>query len=97
MLREVGIDPEKGLKHPYYKGKGCGECNGTGYHGRTGIYEVMPISAHLRRMILEGASSAELEEQAVKEGMMTLHDAAIQKCQLGVTTLEEVLRVTGEG
>jgi len=97
ILREVGIEAEDGKKHKYYKGKGCGECNGTGYRGRTGIYEVMPISVTMRRMILEGESSAELEAQAVKEGMITLHQAAISKCQLGITTLEEVLRVTGEG
>jgi len=97
MLREAGIDPTEGLKHSYYKGKGCPECNGTGYRGRTGIYEVMPISATMRRMILEQVSTADMEEQAVKEGMLTLHDAANTKCKMGVTTLEEVFRVTGEG
>jgi type IV pilus assembly protein PilB len=97
MLREAGINIEEGTKRKFYKGKGCSDCNNTGYRGRTGIYEVMPISQIIRRLILEGASSADLEEQAVKEGMMTLHQAAIQKCQMGITTLEEVLRVTGEG
>lgn len=97
MLREAGIDEKEGMTHKYYKGKGCGECNGTGYRGRTGIYEVMPISPTTRRLILEGASTADMEEQSVKEGMLTLHQAAISKCQMGLTTLEEVLRVTGEG
>jgi type IV pilus assembly protein PilB len=97
MLREAGIDPTEGAKFTYYKGKGCAECNETGYRGRTGIYEVMPISPIMRRMVLEGASTADMEAQAVKEGMLTLHDAAITKCQTGITTLEEVFRVTGEG
>jgi type IV pilus assembly protein PilB len=97
MLREAGIDEKEGMTHKYYKGKGCVECNDTGYRGRTGIYEVLPVSPTVRRMILEGASTADMEAQAVKEGMLTLHGAAITKCQLGITTLEEVLRVTGEG
>jgi type IV pilus assembly protein PilB len=97
MLKEAGIDHEDGLKYTYYKGKGCRECNETGYRGRTGIYEVLPISHATRQMILDGVSTADLEIQAMKEGMATLHQAAVRKCQEGITTLEEVIRVTGEG
>ncbi len=97
MLKEAGIDHKEGLKYTYYKGKGCRECNETGYRGRTGIYEVMPISTKMRQMILDGVSTADMEIQAIKEGMSTLHQVAILKCQEGITTLEEVLRVTGEG
>lgn len=97
MLKEAGIDHKEGLKYTYYKGKGCPECNETGYRGRTGIYEVMPISHIMRQMILDGATTSDLEIQAMKEGMATLHKAAIRKCQEGITTLEEIIRVTGEG
>ncbi len=97
MLKEAGINDEDGSKHTYYKGKGCRDCSETGYRGRTGIYEVMPISHTMRQLILDGASTPEMETQAVKEGMATLHEAAIKICQMGVTTLEEVIRVTGEG
>ncbi len=97
MLKEAGIDEEEGSKHTYYKGKGCRDCSETGYRGRTGIYEVMPISHDTRQMILDGASTIEMETQAVKEGMATLHQAAIRICQKGITTLEEIIRVTGEG
>jgi type IV pilus assembly protein PilB len=78
----------------FYRGAGCASCNNTGMRGRVAIYEVMPISETLRDMILEEASTAELREQAQKEGMKTLRQAGLAKVVEGVTTLEEVLRVT---
>jgi type IV pilus assembly protein PilB len=96
ILREAGISEEEATTTTFYKGNGCPDCNGTGYRGRTGIYEVMPVSTDIRNMILEGASTTELEQQAIKEGMVTLHHAAINKAKEGATTLEEVIRVTGE-
>ncbi len=78
----------------FYRGKGCATCNGTGMKGRVAIYEVMPISETLRAMILEDASTAELREQAQKEGMKTLRQAGMAKVLEGVTTVDEVLRVT---
>jgi type IV pilus assembly protein PilB len=78
----------------FYRGAGCAVCNGTGMKGRVAIYEVMPISETLRDMILEEASTAELREQAQKEGMRTLRQAGMAKVVEGVTTVEEVLRVT---
>jgi len=78
----------------FYRGAGCAVCNGTGMKGRVAIYEVMPISERLRDMILEEASTAELREQAQKEGMKTLRQAGMAKVVEGVTTVEEVLRVT---
>jgi type IV pilus assembly protein PilB len=78
----------------FYRGAGCATCNGTGMKGRVAIYEVMPISEALRDMILEEASTAELREQAQKEGMKTLRQAGMMKVLEGVTTVEEVLRVT---
>jgi type IV pilus assembly protein PilB len=95
-LREVGIDPEKAAGKTFYHGAGCMECNNSGYKGRTGIYEVMPISSAMRVLILENASMTAIEDLAVKEGMLTLRMGAICKFEQGFTTIEEVLRVTGE-
>ena len=78
----------------FFKGKGCDTCAGSGYKGRAGLYEVMSLSAELRRQILRGASTAELQEQAVKEGMLTLRMDGIVKIRKGVTTLEEVVKET---
>ncbi len=87
------VDNEiKGLK--VYEGKGCSECNNTGYSGRTGIFEVMPMTPAIERMIVSRASSAEIRQQAITEGMLTLRVAALDKLKQGVTTVEEVLAVT---
>jgi type IV pilus assembly protein PilB len=84
----------KALK--FMKGAGCDTCSGTGYKGRAGLYEVMALSAELRRMILRGSSVAEIREQAVTEGMLTLRMDGMKKIERGVTTLEEVVKETAE-
>jgi type IV pilus assembly protein PilB len=89
---QLGPGELKGMQ--FFKGPGCDTCNGTGYKGRAGLYEVMALSPELRRMILRGASAAELQEQAVKEGMLTLRTDGIVKIKKGVTTLEEVVKET---
>jgi type IV pilus assembly protein PilB len=94
-LREVGLDPKDVKGKVFYHGTGCLDCNNSGYKGRTGIYEVMSISSRMRVLILENASTQELEDQAVKEGMLTLRMGALRKFEDGITTIEEVLRVTG--
>ncbi len=78
----------------FYRGKGCATCNFTGMKGRVAIYEVMPIGATLRDMILKNAGTAELREQAQKDGMKTLRQSGLMKVIEGTTTVEEVLRVT---
>ncbi len=78
----------------FYKGKGCDQCNSSGYKGRAGLYEVMALTPELRRQILKGASTAELQEQAVSDGMLTLRMDGIVKIRKGVTTLEEVVKET---
>ncbi len=78
----------------FFKGKGCNFCNDSGYVGRTGIFEVMFINKEIRRLILEGASFVEIEDQAKKDGMETLQEVAIKRASEGVTTFEEALRVT---
>jgi type IV pilus assembly protein PilB len=78
----------------FYRGKGCPSCNFTGMKGRVAIYEVMPITEALRDMILKSASTADLREQAQKDGMKTLRQSGLLKVLEGTTTVEEILRVT---
>jgi type IV pilus assembly protein PilB len=78
----------------FHRGRGCDNCAGSGYKGRQGLYEVMAMSPTLRRMILQGASAAELRDQAVSEGMLTLRMDGMVKIKRGVTTLEEVVKET---
>jgi type IV pilus assembly protein PilB len=78
----------------FMKGTGCETCSGTGYKGRAGLYEVMALSPELRRMILRGASVADIQQQAVVDGMLTLRMDGMKKIERGVTTLEEVVKET---
>ena len=93
-LKALGGDTKEFAGITFYKGKGCEQCNGTGYKGRAGLYEVMALSAELRRMILKGASTSELSERAVQEGMLTLRMDGLVKIKKGITTLEEVVKET---
>ena len=78
----------------FYKGKGCQTCNFTGMKGRVAIYEVMPVTTELRDLILRNATTNEIQDAACSQGMKTLRQNALQKVIDGVTTVEEVLRVT---
>jgi type IV pilus assembly protein PilB len=78
----------------FYKGKGCQTCNFTGMKGRVAIYEVMPVTTELRDLMLRNATTNEIRDTAVSQGMKTLRQNALQKVVDGVTTVEEVLRVT---
>ena len=91
-LRELGIPNEDPFQ--IFETEGCPKCSGTGYKGRLGLYEVMPISSEIREMILNRCSSMEIKDQAVKEGMLTLRADGITKLKMGITSLEEVLRET---
>jgi type IV pilus assembly protein PilB len=81
----------------FYRGKGCDYCKGTGYKGRIGVYELMPISDKVRELILARASSYAIREAANEAGMQGLKDDAMEKILLGITTLEESLRVIYAG
>jgi type IV pilus assembly protein PilB len=76
------------------KGAGCQTCNGSGYKGRVALYEVMRFRDDLKERVLQGASSAELKQAAIAGGMATLRASGIHKILAGVTTPEEILRVT---
>jgi type IV pilus assembly protein PilB len=93
-LEALGMTPEELRAMQFFKGTGCDTCNGTGYKGRAGLYEVMFMTPELRRMVLRGASTAEMTEQAVKDGMLTLRMDGIVKIKKGTTTLEEVVKET---
>jgi type IV pilus assembly protein PilB len=93
-LIDLGFSPEEGAGVTMYMGKGCGRCNGTGYKGRVGLYEVMEITEGLRDLILMGATSVELRAKAIEEGMLTLRMSGLEKLRQGITTVEEVLRET---
>ena len=91
------IDIDKLMKRaPFYSGKGCQKCNNTGYLGRMGILESLEIDDKIREMIINGSSSDKIKEYAVSRGMKTLRDSAFENFALGLTTLEEVLRITTE-
>src|SRR5262245_42095306 len=93
-LVSYGLEPAARGKLRLSRGKGCQACNFTGMKGRVAIYEVMPITPELRAMILKGASTADLRSMAQSQGMKTLRQAGLIKVLDGVTTAEEVLRVT---
>jgi len=78
-----------------YRPVGCSACN-NGYKGRVGVYQVMPITEEIQRIILRDGSALEIAEQARSEGVRSLRDSALHKAKLGLTSLEEVLAVTNE-
>ncbi len=88
----LGKDPETELE--LKMGKGCQQCRNTGYLGRSGIFEVLPMSEKLRHLTNRKGSLAELKKVALHEGMLTLQQSAVDKMLRGVTTFEEVVRVT---
>ncbi len=94
LLERMGLDPQADTI--FFRGGGCDRCKGRGYLGRAAILEVLPVSESIRRLIIKRASAAVLKNQAVTEGMKTLRQAGIDKAYEGITTLEEVWRLTAE-
>jgi type IV pilus assembly protein PilB len=91
---EAGFTAEESRTARIFKGRGCTTCNGTGYKGRTGLYEVMEVDDEIRELILIGASAVELKKKAMERGMITLRRSGLIKIKEGLTTLEEVARET---
>jgi type IV pilus assembly protein PilB len=91
---DLGVAPADAKKMTFSKGKGCATCGGTGYKGRIALYEVMPFSEQLKEQVLNGVSTADLKRHAIAEGMQSLRMSGIAKVAEGVTTIEEILRVT---
>jgi type IV pilus assembly protein PilB len=96
IIEELGISDEQAREMDAKEGKGCVECNNTGYKGRMGVYEIMPISPGIRDMILDRAPTSEVKKLAVQEGMLTLRSHALMKLKDGVTSVEEVLKETSK-
>jgi type IV pilus assembly protein PilB len=94
VLTDMGFTKEQIATAQLAKGSGCRVCNGTGYKGRVALYEVMRFTDNLKEMVLQGSSTAELKAAAIKNGMLTLRMSGITKVMAGVTTTEEILRVT---
>jgi len=93
-IEALGIEGAGGRR--LYRGRGCDECRGTGYRGRTGIYELFPITEDARSLVLRRVPSRDIRRYAVEAGMVTLRaDGWLKACE-GVTTVEEILRVTQE-
>ena len=84
----------KDLPDKLFRGRGCRQCQATGYHGRRGIFELMPINEAIRMMILDRASASDLRREAVRLGMRSLREDGWRLIQQGDTTLEEVLQAT---
>jgi len=93
LLARIGMGPEgaAGLR----AGAGCARCGRTGYDGRTGVFQVVPVDATLRSLVMRGIPVAELEQEVQRLGVASLREAALAKVREGVTTPEEVLRVLG--
>ncbi len=90
--RELGIEQSDPLKA--YEPRGCADCSNTGYRGRQGLYEVMPISPTVRDMILDRAPASLIKKRALEEGMLTLRMDGVLKVREGITSAEEVLKET---
>jgi type IV pilus assembly protein PilB len=93
-IKVLGDNVEELKQMTFMRGTGCETCSGTGYKGRAGLYEVMAMTPELRRLILRGGSVAEIRDQAVVDGMLTLRMDGIKKISRGVTTMEEVIKET---
>ena len=95
-LREIGIDPSRVRIKELYQGKGCNLCLNTGYRGRTGIYEMLLMDQDIRSLVLNRTDSNTIKKKAQEKGMITLREDGARKILDGITTIEEVLRVTQE-
>jgi type IV pilus assembly protein PilB len=99
MLLAAGFKEEdaqaasQGAWRAYVPGA-CDKCKGTGYKGRVGIYQVMPITEAMQTIILSNGSSLDIEKQARREGILSLRESGLEKVKQGVTSIEEVLSVT---
>jgi hypothetical protein len=96
ILRAMNISDADASAFPFFKPAGCEQCNHTGYRGRLGIYEVMPVTDRVRRLIAQRASEDAIREAAIAAGMIPLGEDALTKVKAGLTTPEELLRVVTE-
>lgn len=93
-LVAAGVPAEEAADYVCYRGRGCPVCNNTGFKGRVGFYQVMPMLEPIRELILNGANTAEIKRESMRLGIKTMRQSGLTKVKEGVTSLEEVLRVT---
>lgn len=93
-LIDAGVPTNEAQEYTCYKGRGCPVCNNTGYKGRVGFYQVMPMLEPIRELILNGANTAEIKRESMRLGIKTMRQSGLTKVKEGITSLEEVLRVT---
>ena len=91
-LDRIGFKRKK-REVAFYRGEGCTACGGTGYRGRTGVFEILPFTQQIRDLVVTNASETDIRQQAIASGMITLARAALEKVKAGITTLEEMYRV----
>jgi type IV pilus assembly protein PilB len=94
VLLKSGLNPEEWQEVPLYKGAGCFECGGTGFRGRSAIHELLDLSDKIREMILDRRPTSEIKRLAKETGMTFLRESAVDKLRSGITTLEEINKVT---
>ena len=94
LLVESGLDPDVYANHPFYEGRGCLECSGSGFLGRSAISEVLDLSDRIRELILDRRPASEIKRAAKEEGMMFLRESALERAFQGATTLREINKVT---
>ncbi|MBC7963088.1 MAG: type IV-A pilus assembly ATPase PilB [Steroidobacteraceae bacterium] len=93
-LIDAGVPPDEASSYVCMRGKGCPVCNNTGYKGRVGFYQVMPMREEIKELILNGANTAEIKRESMRIGIKTMRQSGLTKLKEGITSFEEVLRVT---
>ena len=93
-LIDAGVPPQEAGEYVCHRGAGCPKCNGTGYRGRVGFYQVMPMVEEIRELVLRGANTIEIKRESMRLGFKTMRQSGLTKLKEGITSFEEVLRVT---
>ena len=94
LFQQLGVKPQDFAGAQLFRGIGCERCKQTGYSGRVAIIEAMRVSDEIRKLVIQRASASEIAKIAIKEGMKTLRDVAIDKVREGVSTFEQVAELT---
>ena len=94
MLAQLDLTPDDVLDKKFYRGRGCAACNNTGFRGRTGLFEFMPMNDDLRELINHGASAQQIRDKALQTGMVPLRESGLEKVYTGQSTIEEIVRET---
>jgi len=95
VMRRLGMSQEEAASNTFYRGRGCSRCKDTGFLGRMPILELLPLTEALKEEILHSSGAKTIKDLALREGMKTLAMAGLSKAKAGLTSLDEVLRVSG--